>query len=60
MLLKVAPEEVWVQETFRFVKKIGGAGPPFLYFSWPELPHKVDYVLGLGNTPVASRVVMDW
>jgi len=54
-----AHEEMWVRETFGFLKKIGGAGHPILYFSWPELPRKVDYVLGLGNPPVASRVVMD-
>ena len=50
---------VCVQETFRFLKT-GGAGRPILYFSWPELPHKVDDVLGLGNPPVASNVVLDW
>ena len=50
-----APEEVSVQETFRFLRKTGGAGRHFLYFSWLGLPRKV----GLGNPPVTSRVVMD-
>jgi hypothetical protein len=35
-----APEQVWVQETFRLVKKIGGAGRRFLYIPGRSLRAK--------------------